>query len=72
NKLSNISLVSLIKVIKGNEYFYVINRSQRAAPLPQGEPPLSEEVIAGWSLYIRSVSVCDTEKPEHPCPQPAT
>lgn len=72
NKLSNISLVSLIKVIKGNEYFYVINRSQRAAALPQGERPLSEEEIAGWSLYIRSISVCDTEKPGHPCPQPAT
>lgn len=72
NKLSNISLVSLIKVIKGNEYFYVITRSRRAAPLPQDVAALSEEEIAGWSLYIRSISVCDTEKPEHPCPKPAT
>ncbi len=72
NKLSNISLVSLIKVVKGNEYFYVITRSQRAAALAEGEAPLSEEEIAGWSLYVRSISICDTEKPEHPCPEPTT
>ena len=68
NALSNISLVTMIKAIKGNDFFYAVTRAQRAEPLEASAPALAGEEIGGWSIYMKSIVVCDTEKPDHPCP----
>ena len=63
----NQSQVTMLKAIQGKENFYVISRAQRAAPLAEDAEPLSEAEIAGWSLYLKAISLCDGSA-EHPCP----
>lgn len=63
----NQSQVTMLKAIQGEENFYVISRAQRAPPLADDAEPLSEAEIAGWSLYMKAISLCDGS-PEHPCP----
>ena len=58
----------MMKAIQGNDYFYVITRSQRGAPLAAEAKPLSDEEAGGWSLFLRSIKVCDPSREEHPCP----
>ena len=67
------SEVTLMKTIRGNEYFYVITRALRGDPIPkEGEPAIERAEIGGWAVYLKSISVCDTSRPEvHPCPPPA-
>ena len=64
--------VSMIKTIQGNDYFYVITRAWRGAPIPRdAAPPLDETEIGGWALFMKSISVCDPSREEaHPCPEP--
>jgi hypothetical protein len=62
------SEVSMIKVIRGNDYFYIVTRSQQGEALEKGVALLTETQVAAWSLYLRTVGVCDTTRPEHPCP----
>ena len=62
------SQVTMLKAIQGAEQFYVITRAQRGPPLEEGAEAISAEVIAAWSLYLRAITVCDSERPEHPCP----
>ena len=63
------SEVMLMKTIQGNEALYVVSRAQRGEPIPAGgEAPVSEEEIAGWSLFLRTIGLCDDTRPEHPCP----
>ena len=67
------SEVTLMKTIRGNEFFYVITRGLRGDPIPKdGEPAVEKEEIGGWAVYLRSVTLCDTDRPEaHPCPATA-
>jgi hypothetical protein len=51
---------SWFKAIKGNDSFYVIEKTFRFAP--------SEEVISQWMEHLRTVIVCDTRSADHPCP----
>ena len=62
--------MTLIKAIRGNDYFYVITRTRQiiapdegntASPVPEGE-------MAAWSLYMRGIKVCDPRIEDHPCP----
>jgi hypothetical protein len=68
--------ITMVKAIKGNEYFYVIHRSRSVPPFtaPDGEESSADlhqqlsEAVGGLSLYMRSVSLCDDHRPEeHPC-----
>jgi hypothetical protein len=66
--------VSMVKAIRGNDYFYVVRRSRLvpalAAPMAEDTEPLRQElseVVGGLSLYLRSVTLCDDHRPEHPC-----
>lgn len=34
-------------------------------------PPSLTDTVAAWSLYMRSISVCDDTRSEHPCPSDA-
>ncbi len=69
SRLIERSQVTMIKAIQGNDYFYVITRAHRGAPLESGEKSLSNAEIAEWSMYLRAISLCDDRDPEHACPQ---
>jgi hypothetical protein len=69
SEIINQSQVTMLKAIQGNEHFYVISLAQRSAPLADDAKAMSDEEIAAWSLYLRSISVCD-DTPEHRCPEP--
>jgi hypothetical protein len=62
------SQVTMIKAIAGNDNFYTISRAQRGPALTEDTQALSETEIAGWSLYLRAITVCDTGSSEHECP----
>ena len=65
----NQSQVTMLKAIQGEENFYVITRAQLGPPLADDTAALSDEEIAGWSIYLKAISVCD-DSAEHACPQP--
>ena len=48
------------KAIKGNDSFYVIQKSSRAEPSP--------EQAAQWVRYLEKLSVCDTRLADRACP----
>jgi hypothetical protein len=60
--------VTLIKAIQANDYFYVITRAKIVPPVVEGAPVISETEIATWASYMRSITVCDTQREKHPCP----
>lgn len=60
--------VKMIKAIAGNDYFYLIKIVKRIEPFNVDQPEFAKEEIAAWSTYIRSISLCDPGKVEHPCP----
>lgn len=64
------SQVTMIKAIRGNDYFYVVARARRGEPLDEDAPAMSEEEAAGWSLFLRSIRLCDSTREEHACPAP--
>jgi len=61
--------VSLVKAIRGNDHFYTISHTKRSDPLANKQTPISKKEMAQWSLYMRSVKLCDSASAEHPCPQ---
>ena len=63
NKRTGKPLVTMLKVIRGNQSLYTITRIWRVEQLP-----LPEQTIAGWSRALKKTIVCDPERPAHPCP----
>lgn len=61
--------VSLVKAILGNDHFYTISHTKRSDPLANQQTPISKKEMASWSLYMRSVKLCDSANTKHPCPQ---
>lgn len=41
--------------------------SSAEVSVPQ-ELPIEQEIVAAWSIYLKTIQVCDPDKPEHPCP----
>lgn len=70
DRVTERSEITMMKTIRGNDFFYVITRSLRGEPIAKdAEPDIDEAEIGGWALYLKSISVCDTGRPEdHPCP----
>lgn len=60
--------VTLTKAIQGNDWFYLISRQRNAPPPPSGLDLMSPDDMAAWSLYMRTVTVCDPRDDAHPCP----
>ncbi len=60
--------ITMLKTIQGKEAFYVIQRTRRVDAFEGANAaPMRNEEMGLWSLYFRSISVCDGS-PEHPCP----
>jgi hypothetical protein len=51
---------TILKAIKGNDSFYVVQRAVRSVPTP--------ERLETMKKYIESVSVCDSRLPARACP----
>ena len=51
----------LFKAIKGNDSFYVVEKTFRF------DPP--EEKVSQWMEHLKTIIVCDTRAPDHPCPK---
>lgn len=62
NKRTQKPLVTMIKVIRGNQALYTITRIWRLEALP-----LNETEVAAWSASLGKTSVCDPTLPAHPC-----
>lgn len=50
---------TMVKAIKGNDSFYVVQRAARAAS--------DEARLAQIRQYLEAVTVCDSRLPAHPC-----
>ena len=77
NKRTKKPIVTMIKVIKGNEALYTITRIWRLdlpteAQAAKGELPLDEADVANWSDSLRKTIVCDPTAVAHPCPEENT
>lgn len=72
--------VTMIKVMQGDEAFYTITRSIRVAPWqrasaadgakpsPETHPSgIDPSVIGGFSVWMRAISLCNADDPQHPC-----
>lgn len=68
NNVSARSEVSIIKAIQGEDFFYVISRARRSDALQNNAPPLTKKEMGEWTLYMRSIKVCDPRSQNHPCP----
>lgn len=78
DRSSEQSEITMMKTIRGGEFFYVITRARRGPPIEKpADPaetgaqapdlPVDETVVGAWSLYMKSITVCDASA-EHPCP----
>jgi hypothetical protein len=65
NKRTGKPLVTMIKVIRGNQSLYTITRIWRLQTLP-----LAKSDIAGWSNALSKTIACNPHLPAHPCPEP--
>jgi hypothetical protein len=69
--------IDAVKAIQGNDRWYIVHRSRAVArigaPEANGEDGIAQlhaelaEVVSVLSLYVRSVTLCDDERAEHPC-----
>ena len=50
---------TMLKAIKGNDSFYLVQRAVRSLPTPAQ--------LERTKQYLDGVSVCDTRRPAHPC-----
>ena len=72
NPVTQLAQITLVKAIQGNEQFYVITRARRVPPIEtEGAAAMPAEDMAAWSLYLRAISLCDSARPAHPCPEPS-
>lgn len=59
----------LITTIKGREALYVVQRQWRGAPFAaNAKPAMPDDMIKAWNLFPRTIGLCDTRDPKHPCP----
>lgn len=59
---------TFIKAIEGKDKFYAVQKAWRTEEYGPGEVPLTEEDIINWTLFMKSVTVCDTRIKGKKCP----
>lgn len=60
--------ITLFRAVQGVEGLYVVQRAWRVAPFSLAALPIGPQVIAQWTEYLRSITVCHPAIPAHPCP----
>lgn len=75
NERTGKPIVTMAKVIQGNQSLYTITRIWRLGTPIQAtessqefEIPIDKNLIAAWSNALRQVTVCDSARAEHRCP----
>jgi len=68
NTFVNKGEIKMVKAIRGDDYFYLVKILKRVEPFEANQPDFAEEEIAEWSSYLRNITLCNTSKPDHPCP----
>jgi hypothetical protein len=53
--------ITWVKAMQGNDSFYVVQKAFKFRP--------SNDEVAQWMRYLRSVAVCDSRLPDRACPQ---
>lgn len=61
NKVTGKPETAWFKAIKGNDSFYVVEKTFRFIP--------SDELVGQWMEHLRTVTVCDTRTAVHSCPK---
>ena len=61
NKQGGKPEITWFKAIQGNDSFYVVQKAFKFAP--------SQVQIVQWTLYLKSVGVCDSRLPDRACPK---
>ena len=61
--------LSMLKVIQGDQYLYIVRFLKRIPPFKLDQPDIAKQEIATWSDYLRKISVCRPGDQGHPCPQ---
>jgi hypothetical protein len=73
NAFTQLGEISMLKVIQGNDYLYLIRLVKRIAVFKTGTPDIpgiEDQEIAVWSNYLSNIKVCDPRLPAHPCLTP--
>ncbi|MEX2489865.1 MAG: hypothetical protein WD356_10115 [Pseudomonadales bacterium] len=61
--------IELIKAIQGNDYLYIVRMLERIPPFEVNQPDFATGKMAQWASYFKMVSLCDTAREEHSCPE---
>ena len=67
--------ISMLKVIKGNDYFYFIRLVKQLPAFKNGSSDIEgieDREVAVWSSYLSNIKVCDPRLTAHPCPTSTT
>ena len=69
NECTQLPIVTMIKVIRGDEALYTVTRIWRLSePAQEGEPlALSPQALAEWSSALKNTYVCNPGVDDHPC-----
>ena len=75
NPVSKRGQITLVKAIKGDEFFYTVTWAKRVEPYAAdgdsstNNKPIPEGEMATWSAYMSAITLCNPKTPEHPCPR---
>jgi len=68
NTFVNKGEIKMVKAIQGDDYFYLVKIVKRVQPFEANQPGFAKQEIAEWSSYLRNITLCNSTKGDHPCP----
>ena len=67
NENLNRGEVSMLKVIQGEDFLYIIRFLKRVDAFKINQPDVEKAEIATWSDYLRKIRLCNPTDDKHPC-----
>ena len=59
----------MLKVIRGEQWLYVVARSSTRADTRPGKQANERTRVADWAQFMRKLSLCHELRPDHACPR---
>jgi hypothetical protein len=59
--------LSMLKVIQGDDFLYIVRFLKRIEPFKLNQPDVEKPEIATWSDYLRKIRLCNPANVKHPC-----